>query len=154
MASSVSCRPSIVARPIPNDGFLSSSGALNRAGAVVLYGTSTRALRRVCGVRASAVDSYEGSSNFANRMEKAWLISKQPRPIACSSCNSNGHIECKWCAGTGFFILGDNMLCQVSSKSTSCVICTGKVSKIFTEPVGDSCYRLQFPICICIFCYK
>nr|XP_028962561.1 uncharacterized protein LOC103440563 isoform X3 [Malus domestica] len=154
MASSVSCRPSIVARPIPNDGFLSSSEALNRAGAVVPYGTSTRALRRVCGVRASAVDSYEGSSNFANRMEKAWLISKQPRPIACSSCNSNGHIECKWCAGTGFFILGDNMLCQVSSKSTSCVICTGKVSKIFTEPVGDSCYRLQFPICICIFCYK
>ncbi|KAM1021735.1 hypothetical protein ACFX2I_042795 [Malus domestica] len=128
MASSVSCRPSIVARPIPNDGFLSSSEALNRAGAVVPYGTSTRALRRVCGVRASAVDSYEGSSNFANRMEKAWLISKQPRPIACSSCNSNGHIECKWCAGTGFFILGDNMLCQVSSKSTSCVICTGKGS--------------------------
>ncbi|KAM0967978.1 hypothetical protein ACFX13_016715 [Malus domestica] len=128
MASCVCCRPSIVARPIQNDGFRTSLEALNRVGVVVPYGTSTRSFGRVCGVRASAVDSYESSSNFANRMEKAWLISKQPRPIACSSCNSNGHTECKWCAGTGFFILGDNMLCQVSPKSTTCVICTGKGS--------------------------
>lgn len=52
---------------------------------------------------------------------------QQPRPIACSSCDSNGHIECKWCGGTGFFILGDNMLCQVPSRNSTCVICAGKV---------------------------
>ncbi|KAJ9536979.1 hypothetical protein OSB04_029712, partial [Centaurea solstitialis] len=82
----------------------------------------------ICIVRASMVESSssENSSNFTKRMEQAWLISQQPRPVACSSCDSNGHVECKWCGGTGFFILGDNMLCQVPSRNTSCVICAGK----------------------------
>ncbi|OVA08889.1 hypothetical protein BVC80_8043g8 [Macleaya cordata] len=91
---------------------------------------------RVSGVRASMVDSYESSSNFAKRMEQAWAISEQPRPIACSSCNSNGHVECKWCGGTGFFIIGDNMLCQVPSRNTSCVICTGKGSMCCSDCKG------------------
>ncbi|XP_010429481.1 PREDICTED: uncharacterized protein LOC104713951 [Camelina sativa] len=79
-------------------------------------------------VKASAVDSPESSSNFAKRMDQAWIISQQPSPVGCSSCNSKGHVECKWCAGTGFFILGDNMLCQVPSRNTSCVICSGQGS--------------------------
>ncbi|XP_050216520.1 protein BUNDLE SHEATH DEFECTIVE 2, chloroplastic isoform X2 [Mercurialis annua] len=74
-------------------------------------------------VRASTVES---SSNFAKRTEQAWLISQQPRPVVCTSCSSNGHIDCEWCAGTGFFIIGDNMLCQVPSRNTTCVICAGK----------------------------
>ncbi|KAK4756566.1 hypothetical protein SAY87_006693 [Trapa incisa] len=78
------------------------------------------------GIRASMVDSYESSSHFVKRMEQAWLISQQPKPISCNSCDSRGHVDCKWCGGTGFFILGDNMLCQVPSRNTSCVICTGK----------------------------
>ncbi|XP_048228348.1 uncharacterized protein LOC8274153 [Ricinus communis] len=93
---------------------------------VVPRGTTT-AFARVCRVRASVVDSYESSSNFIKRMEQAWLISQQPRPVGCTSCNSNGHVDCKWCAGTGFFILGDNILCQVPSRNTTCVICAGKV---------------------------
>ncbi|TXG62289.1 hypothetical protein EZV62_013652 [Acer yangbiense] len=60
----------------------------------------------------------------------------QPRPVACSSCESNGHIECKWCGGTGFFILGDNMLCQVPSKNSSCVICAGKGSTCCSDCKG------------------
>ncbi|XP_047306867.1 protein BUNDLE SHEATH DEFECTIVE 2, chloroplastic [Impatiens glandulifera] len=76
--------------------------------------------------RASIANSFE--SNFANRVEKAWLISQQPRPVSCSSCDSNGKVECKWCNGTGFFILGDNMLCEVPSRNTTCVICAGKGS--------------------------
>ncbi|XP_006295092.2 uncharacterized protein LOC17888071 [Capsella rubella] len=79
-------------------------------------------------VKASAVDSPESSSNFAKRMDQAWIISQQPSPVGCSSCNAKGHVECKWCAGTGFFILGDNMLCQVPSRNTSCVICSGQGS--------------------------
>ncbi|KAL8499409.1 hypothetical protein ACS0TY_022399 [Phlomoides rotata] len=90
--------------------------------------------RRV-GVRASMVESY-GSSNFAHRMERAWLISQQPGPVVCSSCESKGHVECKWCSGTGFFILGDNMLCQVPSRSTTCVICSGKGSSCCTDCKG------------------
>ncbi|KAI3828670.1 hypothetical protein L1987_02778 [Smallanthus sonchifolius] len=80
-------------------------------------------------VRASMVESSpDNSSDFLKRMEQAWLISQQPRPVACSSCDSNGHVECKWCGGTGFFILGDNMLCEVPSRNSSCVICAGKGS--------------------------
>ncbi|ESR63488.1 hypothetical protein KPL70_000112 [Citrus sinensis] len=106
---------------------------------VVPRGTSITSTRRsVCGVgvRASVVDSYESSSNFVKRMEQAWLISQQPRPVSCSSCNSNGHIDCKWCAGTGFFILGDNMLCQVPSRNTTCVICAGKGSVCCSDCKG------------------
>ncbi|KAL8101829.1 uncharacterized protein LOC141682874 [Apium graveolens] len=77
-------------------------------------------------IKASMVGSSHDSS--AKRMERAWLISKQPRPVSCSSCESNGHVDCKWCGGTGFFIIGDNMLCQVPSRNTSCVICAGKGS--------------------------
>ncbi|KAJ3677156.1 hypothetical protein LUZ60_002880 [Juncus effusus] len=75
---------------------------------------------------ASKVDSSESSSGFAKRIERAWLISQQPRPIACSTCETKGRVECKWCAGTGFFILGNNMLCEVPSRNTTCVICAGK----------------------------
>ncbi|KAK7311919.1 hypothetical protein RJT34_10391 [Clitoria ternatea] len=84
-------------------------------------------------IRVSMVDS---SSDFARRIEQAWLISQQPRPITCSSCNSKGHIECKWCGGTGFFILGDNMLCEVPSRNTSCIICAGKGSMCCSDCQG------------------
>ncbi|KFK32603.1 hypothetical protein AALP_AA6G265600 [Arabis alpina] len=88
-------------------------------------------------VKASAVvDSDESSSNFTKRMEQAWIISQQPRPVGCSSCNAKGNVECKWCAGTGFFILGDNMLCQVPSRNTSCVICSGKGSACCSDCKG------------------
>ncbi|KAI9106923.1 hypothetical protein K1719_022451 [Acacia pycnantha] len=88
---------------------------------------------RNCGIRASMVDS---SSDFIKRMERAWLISQQPKPIVCSSCDSKGHSECKWCGGTGFFILGDNMLCEVPSKNTTCVICSGKGSTCCSDCQG------------------
>ena len=55
------------------------------------------------------------------------VIEQQPGPVACSSCESNGYVECKWCRGTGFFILGNNLLCEVPSRNTTCVICAGKV---------------------------
>ncbi|KAL2898627.1 Protein SPA chloroplastic [Bienertia sinuspersici] len=81
-------------------------------------------------VQASSMmgSSSDNSSKFADRIEQAWLISQQPTPIACSSCSSNGRVECKWCAGTGFFIIGDNMLCEVPSRNTTCVICAGEGS--------------------------
>ena len=69
---------------------------------------------------------------------------QQPRPISCSSCQSSGHVECKWCAGTGFFILGNNMLCEVPSRNTKCVICSGKVvypCYSFTDFANTSKFR-------------
>ncbi|KAF3661311.1 putative monogalactosyldiacylglycerol synthase, chloroplastic-like [Capsicum annuum] len=68
--------------------------------------------------------------------EDMTLDRKQPRPIICSTCDSNGNVDCKWCGGTGFFILGDNMLCQVPSRNTSCVICAGKGSVCCTDCKG------------------
>ncbi|KAB1204770.1 hypothetical protein CJ030_MR8G027383 [Morella rubra] len=123
MTSSMgSIRPVIAPKAIESMSFASPIGIQ----VVVPRSTSSRAFV----LRASMVNSYENSSNFVQRMEKAWLISQQPRPVGCSSCNSNGHVECKWCGGTGFFVLGDNMLCQVSSRNSNCVICGG---------VGSTC---------------
>ncbi|XP_073276324.1 uncharacterized protein [Primulina huaijiensis] len=94
------------------------------------------------GIRASKLEPF-GNPNFAERMERAWLISQQPRPVACSSCNSKGHVECKWCSGTGFFIIGDNMLCQVPSRNTTCVICSGKGSARCSDCKGTG-YRAKW----------
>ncbi|KAK2658852.1 hypothetical protein Ddye_005385 [Dipteronia dyeriana] len=143
--TSTCCRSTVVAtKSMQNVSSLTTQNApmnmmmMIRVVGVVPRGTSVNSdRRRVRGARASMVDSYESSSNnFVRRMEQAWLISQQPRPVACSSCESNGHIECKWCGGTGFFILGDNMLCQVPSKNSSCVICAGKGSTCCSDCKG------------------
>ncbi|KAK7260988.1 hypothetical protein RIF29_27291 [Crotalaria pallida] len=114
---------------------MQSKRFISRSGIAVIVPSNTRSYNRTSGLRvqASAVDS---SSDFVRRMEQAWLISKQPRPIVCSSCNSKGHIECKWCAGTGFFIIGEQMLCEVPSRNTSCIICTGKGSMCCSDCQG------------------
>ncbi|XP_031122804.1 protein PHOTOSYSTEM I ASSEMBLY 2, chloroplastic [Ipomoea triloba] len=123
-SSSSCCRPII--SPVSNSNVVENKcPSARRRVALIRHGA--------CVVRASAVES---SSNFAQRMERAWLISQQPRPVNCSSCDSNGFVDCKWCSGTGFFILGDNILCQVPSKNTSCVICTGKGSVCCTDCKG------------------
>ncbi|GKU92007.1 hypothetical protein SLEP1_g5795 [Rubroshorea leprosula] len=127
------CRPVVVAKSMGKDlGFVSTRRVTFGGGILPARWKGSR----VSGVRASTVDSYESSSNFVKRMEQAWLISQQPRPIACCSCDSTGHVECKWCGGTGFFILGNNMLCQVPSRNTSCVICSGKGSMCCADCKG------------------
>ncbi|KAF4379042.1 uncharacterized protein LOC115696885 [Cannabis sativa] len=132
MTSCMLCKPLpfLTPKPIPSYGFKSSTRSLNGGVGCLFVTHATSNTRpfssRVCVVRASIVGSYENSSGFIKRMEQSWLISQQPTPVACSSCESRGHNECKWCAGTGFFILGDNMLCQVPSRNTTCVICSGK----------------------------
>ncbi|KAJ9702775.1 hypothetical protein PVL29_004486 [Vitis rotundifolia] len=132
------CRPAILGKS--KEG-VSNGVVLKPPGSI----SSSRSMNsRVFGVRASMVDSYESSSNFAKRMEQAWLISQQPRPVSCTSCETKGHVECKWCRGTGFFILGDNMLCQVPSRNTSCVICAGKVGLKSTYP---SIYTCNLVLC-------
>ncbi|KAL7001790.1 hypothetical protein U1Q18_002938 [Sarracenia purpurea var. burkii] len=141
MSSCMSCRSMTRIKSIDNNISFASPRRLPTAGESLPHGrvlTNRLSCYKCCGVRvrASMVDSYESSSHFAKRMERAWLISQQPRPIACSSCDSNGHVECKWCGGTGFFILGDNMLCQVPSRNTTCVICAGKGSKCCTDCKG------------------
>ncbi|KMT16970.1 hypothetical protein BVRB_2g044380 [Beta vulgaris subsp. vulgaris] len=122
-------KPSIWIEPINNLKKNSAIIPLRRAQNVVVSRMINQ--RFNFKVQASMVDSSsssDNSSNFANRIERAWLITQQPTPIACSSCSSNGHVECKWCAGTGFFIIGDNMLCEVPSRNTTCVICAGEGS--------------------------
>ncbi|MBA0807042.1 hypothetical protein Gohar_022872 [Gossypium harknessii] len=133
-------RPVIVAKFIDQKdmSFVSTNRVAFGAGVLSQATTTARSKgSKVLAVRASAVDSYGSSSDFVERMEKAWLISQQPRPVVCSSCNSKGHVECQWCRGTGFFILGDNMLCQVPSRNTTCVICAGKDKSI--EATSRAC---------------
>ncbi|MBA0622528.1 hypothetical protein Godav_008061 [Gossypium davidsonii] len=132
-------RPVIVAKSIDQKdmSFVSTNRVAFGAGVLSQATTTARSKgSKVLAVRASAVDSYGSSSDFVERMEKAWLISQQPRPVVCSSCNSKGHVECQWCRGTGFFILGDNMLCQVPSRNTTCVICAGKGSTCCSDCKG------------------
>ncbi|GMI92433.1 hypothetical protein HRI_002912600 [Hibiscus trionum] len=133
-------RPVIVGKSIDEKGMsFVSTNRLEFGVRVLPLGKTTTARSkgsRVLAARASAVDSYESSSDFVKRMEITWAISQQPRPIVCSSCDSKGLVECQWCRGTGFFILGDNMLCQVPSRNTSCVICAGKGSKCCSDCKG------------------
>lgn len=83
--------------------------------------------RKVMALVVDPSDSARGSvEDFVARMEKTWLISKQPRPVSCTACNAEGRTECPWCKGTGFFILGDNLLCEVPSRNTTCLICSGQ----------------------------
>ncbi|KAL6012214.1 hypothetical protein ACLOJK_002692 [Asimina triloba] len=103
---------------------------------MLVVGPSIPRRRKQFRVSSMAVDSQESTSDFAKRTEQAWMISQQPRPVACTSCNSNGYVECKWCGGTGFFIIGDNMLCEVPSRNTSCVICAGKGSTCCADCKG------------------
>jgi hypothetical protein len=56
-----------------------------------------------------------------------FCVWQQPRPVQCASCDASGSKDCVWCKGTGFFFLGDQMLCEVPSRNTLCVICGGKV---------------------------
>ncbi|CAK9192964.1 hypothetical protein BDL97_01G163600 [Sphagnum fallax] len=71
-------------------------------------------------------NAEDSTADFVKRMEQTWLISKQPRPVQCASCDASGSKDCVWCKGTGFFFLGDQMLCEVPSRNTLCVICGGK----------------------------
>ncbi|XP_021746388.1 uncharacterized protein LOC110712235 [Chenopodium quinoa] len=124
MSYCLCCKPSIWIEPMKKS---STIIPLRRSQNVVV--SSLMHQRFNFKIQASMVgSSSDNSSNFADRIEQAWLISQQPTPIACSSCNSNGCVECKWCAGTGFFIIGDNMLCEVPSRNTTCVICAGEGS--------------------------
>lgn len=77
------CRPvaAVVINPIEKMDFASLAMKLPMRVGVVPRSTSVGSTRRsvsysrVCVVRASVVDSCE-SSNFARRMEQAWLISQ------------------------------------------------------------------------------
>lgn len=62
---------------------------------------------------------------------------QQPRPLKCASCEAIGRTECVWCQGTGFFILGNSMLCEVPSRNTTCVICSGQVNSLFSQFLVD-----------------
>lgn len=84
-------------------------------------------VRAVISEPSASDNAGEGSpADFVKRAERAWMISKQPRPLKCTSCEASGSKECVWCKGTGFFILGDSLLCEVPSRNTTCVICAGQ----------------------------
>ncbi|KAH7426136.1 hypothetical protein KP509_11G086400 [Ceratopteris richardii] len=90
-----------------------------------LYKISTAA--RVSALVVDPSDSKYGNlEEYSARMEKMWLISKQPSPVKCVSCNTEGVADCQWCGGTGFFMLGDSLLCEVPSRNTTCLVCLGK----------------------------
>ncbi|KAG4197991.1 hypothetical protein ERO13_A05G061100v2 [Gossypium hirsutum] len=89
-------RPVIVAKSIDQKdmSFVSTNRVAFGAGVLSQATTTARSKgSKVLAVRASAVDSYGSSSDFVERMEKAWLISQQPRPVVCSSCNSKGTLN-------------------------------------------------------------
>lgn len=64
------------------------------------------------------------------------LFLQQPVPVACESCCAQGMKECEWCSGSGYFVLGDKMLCEVPSRNTHCVICHGEVRRCQKLPVS------------------
>ncbi|XP_024378682.1 uncharacterized protein [Physcomitrium patens] len=89
-------------------------------------GWQSGTIRAVISEPSASDNAGESAADFVKRAERAWMISKQPRPLKCTSCEASGSKECVWCKGTGFFILGDSMLCEVPSRNTTCVICAGQ----------------------------
>lgn len=83
-----------------------------------------------CQVQAVLLEPSDGAqenlNDFVKRMEQTWSITNQPTPVQCKACTASGQVECPWCKGTGFFILGDNMLCEVPSRNTTCRVCFGR----------------------------
>ncbi|MBA0690594.1 hypothetical protein Goari_008259, partial [Gossypium aridum] len=72
-------RPVIVAKSIGQKdmSFVSTNRVAFGAGILSQATTTARSKgSKVLAVRASAVDSYGSSSDFVERMEKAWLISQ------------------------------------------------------------------------------
>ena len=69
------CESRIVPKSIVNPWI---SPRRTKLGFVAICPSSTTIRRSPATVRASAVDSPESSSNFAKRMEQAWLISQVP----------------------------------------------------------------------------
>lgn len=87
---------------------------------------SASSVRAVISEPPASDSAGDSAADFVKRTERAWMISKQPRPLKCASCEASGSKECVWCKGTGFFILGDSMLCEVPSRNRTCVICAGQ----------------------------
>lgn len=82
-----------------------------------------RRWRGIVALSRSSSDSEMG--DFTRRLEQTWGVQKQPLPVPCEACQAQGFQECSWCSGTGYFILGDNMLCEIPSRNTHCVVCGG-----------------------------
>ena len=79
MSSCVCCRPMVSMKSIDNKSIFVSP----RTRRLPIGGESLRQGSKFCGVgvRASMVDSTESSSDFAKRMERAWLISQVPSTL-------------------------------------------------------------------------
>lgn len=80
MAICMCCESRIVPKSIMNPWI---SPRRTKLGFVAISPTSTTIRRSPATVRASAVDSPESSSNFAKRVEQAWLISQVPPLTPC-----------------------------------------------------------------------
>ena len=76
-----------------------------------------------------------------------FLAIQQPVPVACEDCGTQGTQECKWCAGTGYFVIGDQMLCQVPSRNTQCLICHGQVSILLNTAAVNISWVLTCHLC-------
>ncbi|BBN06793.1 hypothetical protein MPTK1_3g23940 [Marchantia polymorpha subsp. ruderalis] len=91
---------------------------------------SVKRSTRVSQVQAVLLQPSDGAqdnvNDFVRRVEQTWSITNQPRPVQCKACETSGRVDCPWCKGTGFFIIGDSMLCEVPSRNTSCVVCFGQ----------------------------
>lgn len=70
------------------------------------------------------------------RLENAWTVRQDQVPVACETCQAQGMKECEWCSGSGYFVLGDKMLCEVPSRNTSCLICHGHGSVRCSDCLG------------------
>eukprot|EP00898_Chlorokybus_atmophyticus_P008327 jgi/Chlat1/8496/Chrsp80S07887 len=69
--------------------------------------------------------SGNDAQSFAQRLDRAWTIARQPRPVPCSGCRASGEEECQWCHGTGVLTVGDLMLCTVDG-NCRCRVCKGR----------------------------
>ncbi|GFR48229.1 hypothetical protein Agub_g10090 [Astrephomene gubernaculifera] len=121
--------PSLCRRP-------ALTGPSRRQGAVYCNAKSKDALRRSFDSEDElnneladellAVADPQRLKKLAQHFELAWKIGRPGRPRTCDCCQGRKEEECHWCHGTGYLMVGGQVIPSTPARTNHCPVCKGK----------------------------